>query len=72
MRAPSPLELYATPTPGSNPAARLVEVRYFGGLPVAEAARSLGVSPRTADRLWAFARARPLREVGGAPGRPTP
>jgi len=46
-------------------AARLVELRYFGGLPVAEAARSLGVSPRTADRLWAFARAWLLREVGG-------
>jgi RNA polymerase sigma factor (TIGR02999 family) len=46
-------------------AARLVELRYFGGLSVAEAARSLGVSPRTADRLWAFARAWLLREVGG-------
>jgi RNA polymerase sigma factor (TIGR02999 family) len=54
-------------------AARLVELRYFGGLPVAEAARSLGVSPRTADRLWAFARAWLLREVGGdAPDGPRP
>jgi RNA polymerase sigma factor (TIGR02999 family) len=38
-------------------AARLVELRYFAGLSVPEAAEALGVSPRTADRLWAFARA---------------
>jgi RNA polymerase sigma factor (TIGR02999 family) len=50
-------------------AARLVELRYFAGLPIPEGARALGVSPRTADRLWAFARAWLLREVGGdAPG----
>jgi RNA polymerase sigma factor (TIGR02999 family) len=54
-------------------AARLVELRYFGGLPVPEAARALGVSPRTADRLWAFARVWLLREVGGdAPDGPRP
>ena len=47
-------------------AARLVELRYFGGLPVPEAAGALGVSPRTADRLWAFARAWLLREAGDA------
>src|SRR5262249_54197003 len=46
-------------------AARLVELRYFAGLSIPEAARTLGVSPRTADRLWAFARAWLLREVGG-------
>ena len=46
-------------------AAQLVELRYFAGLPIPEAARALGVSPRTADRLWAFARAWLLREVGG-------
>jgi RNA polymerase sigma factor (TIGR02999 family) len=50
-------------------AAQLVQLRYFAGLPIPEAARALGVSPRTADRLWAFARAWLLREVGGdAPG----
>jgi ECF sigma factor len=65
VRAPSPLELYAAPTTGSNPASWRVELRYFGGLPVPEAARSLGVSPRTADRLRAFARAWPLLEAGG-------
>src|SRR5688572_4398284 len=34
-------------------AARLVQLRYFGGLTVREAALVLGVSPRTADSLWA-------------------
>jgi RNA polymerase sigma factor (TIGR02999 family) len=38
-------------------AARLVELRYFAGLTLAEAAQVLGVSARTADRLWAYARA---------------
>jgi RNA polymerase sigma factor (TIGR02999 family) len=37
-------------------AADLVQLRYFGGLSVADAARVLGVSPRTAARLWTFAR----------------
>jgi RNA polymerase sigma factor (TIGR02999 family) len=45
--------------------ARLVELRYFAGLSIPEAAQTLGVSPRTADRLWAFARVWLLREVGG-------
>jgi RNA polymerase sigma factor (TIGR02999 family) len=38
-------------------AARLVQLRYFAGLTLAEAAQVLGVSARTADRLWAYARA---------------
>src|SRR5262249_28104366 len=46
-------------------AAWLVELRYFAGLSIPEAAKALGVSPRTADRLWAFARVWLLREVGG-------
>jgi RNA polymerase sigma factor (TIGR02999 family) len=52
-------------------AAQLVELRYFAGLAIPEAARVLGVSPRTADRLWAFARVWLLREVGGAAEGPT-
>lgn len=44
-------------------AARLVELRYFAGLSIPEAAEALGVSPRTADRLWAFARAWLHREL---------
>jgi RNA polymerase sigma factor (TIGR02999 family) len=45
--------------------ARLVELRYFAGLALPEAAEALGVSPRTAGRLWAYARAWLRREVEG-------
>ena len=38
-------------------AAEIVKLRYFGGLPIAEAAKVLRISPRTADRLWSYARA---------------
>ncbi len=38
-------------------AARIVELRYFGGLGVEESARALGVSPVTIKRDWRFARA---------------
>jgi RNA polymerase sigma factor (TIGR02999 family) len=37
-------------------AATLVQLRYFGGLSIPDAAQVLGVSPRTAIRLWTFAR----------------
>jgi RNA polymerase sigma-70 factor (ECF subfamily) len=37
--------------------ARLVELRFFGGLSMEEAAEALGVSLRTAHSDWAFARA---------------
>jgi RNA polymerase sigma factor (TIGR02999 family) len=46
-------------------AVQLVQLRYFAGLSIPEAAQALGVSPRTADRLWAFARVWLLREMGG-------
>jgi RNA polymerase sigma factor (TIGR02999 family) len=36
---------------------RIVELRYFGGLTVEEAADVLGTSPRSVDRAWATARA---------------
>lgn len=42
---------------------RLVELRFFGGLDVDEAATVLGVSPRTAARLWARAKAHLLAEL---------
>jgi RNA polymerase sigma factor (TIGR02999 family) len=48
-------------------AAELVKLRYFAGLTVAQAAEILGVSPRTADFLWAFARAWLLRQLQGEP-----
>jgi RNA polymerase sigma factor (TIGR02999 family) len=38
-------------------AANLIQLRYFGGLTMPEAAHSLGLSLRTAERLWAYARA---------------
>jgi RNA polymerase sigma factor (TIGR02999 family) len=38
-------------------AAELVKLRYFAGLSIPEAAELLNISPRTADRVWAFARA---------------
>jgi RNA polymerase sigma factor (TIGR02999 family) len=46
-----------------RPAAELVQLRYFGGLSIPEAARALGISPRTADRLWAYARAWLRQEI---------
>jgi RNA polymerase sigma factor (TIGR02999 family) len=51
-------------------AAELVELLYFAGLTLPEAARTLDVSPRTAGRLWAYARAWLRREIegSGAPG----
>ncbi len=45
-------------------AARLVQVRYFAGLSVEEAAASLGISRATAYRQWTFARAWLLEELG--------
>jgi RNA polymerase sigma factor (TIGR02999 family) len=43
--------------------ARLVELRVFGGMTVAEAADELGVSKRTAEREWTAARAWLRREL---------
>ena len=44
-------------------AAELVKLRYFAGLSTREAAELLKISPRTADRLWAFARAQLYRDI---------
>jgi RNA polymerase sigma-70 factor (ECF subfamily) len=48
--------------------ARLVELRFFGGLNIEEASALLGCSPRTAKRDWAFARAWLLHRLGASPG----
>jgi RNA polymerase sigma factor (TIGR02999 family) len=48
------LERLVTEDPVS---ADLVKLRYFAGLSIDEAAEALGMSPRTADRRWAYARA---------------
>jgi RNA polymerase sigma factor (TIGR02999 family) len=49
--------------------ARVVELRYFGGLKVDEVAEALGVSKRTVEGYWTHARAWLLRELtrGDAP-----
>jgi DNA-directed RNA polymerase specialized sigma24 family protein len=47
-------------------AANLVQHRCFGGLSIPDAAHVLGVSPRTAERLWTFARARLRERIQGA------
>jgi len=43
--------------------ARVVELRYFGGLKVDEVAEVLGVSKRTVEGYWTHARAWLLREL---------
>lgn len=44
-------------------AAELVKLRFFAGLGVDQAAEAIGVSPRTARRLWVFAQAWLRREM---------
>jgi len=48
-------------------AAELVQLRYFAGLSIPEAAEILTISRRTADRLWAYARAWLHQEMEGDP-----
>src|SRR5436190_201415 len=47
-------------------AAELVQLHFFAGLPIPETAQLLGISPRTADRLWAYARAWLHQEIRGS------
>ena len=49
--------------------ARLVELRYFGGLTIEETAEVLGQSPATVKRAWALARAWLARELQGGDAR---
>jgi hypothetical protein len=52
-----------------NPqAVELVHLRYFVGVSIPDAANMLGIAPRTADRLWAFARAWLHREIADGEG----
>lgn len=46
--------------------ARLVDLRFFGGLRIEEAASVLGVSPATAHRDWALAKAWLYRRLKGS------
>lgn len=45
--------------------AEIVQLRYFAGLTVDETADALGISPRTVDREWVFARAWLKRNLSG-------
>ncbi|MDX1929100.1 MAG: ECF-type sigma factor [Pirellulaceae bacterium] len=45
---------------------RLVELRFFAGLTGDQAALILGISPKTADRYWVYARAWLRREMEGS------
>jgi RNA polymerase sigma factor (TIGR02999 family) len=47
--------------------AKIVELRYFGGLTVDETAEAVGLSPATVKRQWALARAWLKRALDGAP-----
>ena len=51
-------------------AARLVTLRFFAGVPNAEAAKLLGFSESTAKRTWAYARAFLHREMTADGSRP--
>ncbi len=44
--------------------ARVVEVRFFGGLSIEETAEALSVSPATIKRRWALAKAWLARDLG--------
>jgi RNA polymerase sigma factor (TIGR02999 family) len=49
----------------NDTAAKLVQLRYFVGLTLPDAAQVLSISPRTADRLWAYSRAWLHQELQG-------
>ncbi len=48
--------------------ARLVKLRFFAGMTIAEASRALGISHATAERHWAFSRAWLYCELGHKEG----
>jgi RNA polymerase sigma factor (TIGR02999 family) len=52
--------------------AKIVELRYFGGLTVEEAAEALDISPATVKRHWTLARAFLKKELDPDASRPGP
>jgi RNA polymerase sigma factor (TIGR02999 family) len=46
-------------------AAQVVQLRFFAGLALPQVAQALDISPRTADRIWAYARARLHERIYG-------
>lgn len=55
------LDLFAEKFPDK---ANLVKLRFFAGFTTVEAAMAMEITPRTAERYWAFARAWLFREMG--------
>ena len=53
-------------------AAELVKLRYFAGCTIPQAAEVLGVSPRSADFLWAYARTWLFQKLQGEGAASTP
>jgi RNA polymerase sigma factor (TIGR02999 family) len=52
---------------GEEPAAaQVIKLRYFAGLTIERTAAALGISVRTANRHWAYARAWLYRQLRGA------
>jgi RNA polymerase sigma factor (TIGR02999 family) len=47
--------------------AAVVKLRYFAGLTIPQAAEAMGISPRTADAYWAYARAWLLADLRDEP-----
>jgi RNA polymerase sigma factor (TIGR02999 family) len=47
--------------------AELVNLRYFAGMTIEEAAQALGISPATAKRYWTYTRAWLYQEITGTP-----
>ncbi len=56
------LEKLTAEDPGK---AELVRLRFFAGLTLDEVAKTLEISPATADRHWAYAKAYLFHEMGG-------
>lgn len=52
-------------------AAELVKLRYFAGLTMKQAAQVLNISPRSADFLWAYAKAWLLEKLSDEPPHPS-
>ena len=52
--------------------ARIVELRYFIGMSIEEAADALGLSPATVKRRWTLARAWLFRELTARSGERRP
>lgn len=52
------------------PAASLVKYRYFVGMSMSEAAETMGIPLRSAERLWSYARAWLRRQIGMSRSKP--